>query len=138
MVCSYNNEFLNRSIFNITIHTTIHELYLKYIVLPLRYHEHDVDDDVVDCVDEFEEKCESITQGYSTTEECTKWPIRKCNVQNKKTKKYSPVTECKKVPFELCGSGACPVEPGAEECQERRQTVRILSHCNLFHRITKL
>lgn len=88
-----------------------------------RYEEHDVDEDVADCVDDYEEKCESKTQGYSTTEECKKWPIRKCNVQSAKNKKYSPLTECKKVPFELCGPGSCPVEPGAEECQERSQTV---------------
>ena len=84
-----------------------------------------MEDDVVDCIEEFEEKCESITQGYSTTEECTKWPIRKCSLQKQNTKKYSPETECRKVPIELCGPGACPVEPGPEECQERTQTVII-------------
>ena len=87
------------------------------------YHEHDVEEDIAECVDEVEEKCESITQGYSTSEECKKWPVRKCSVQSQKNKKYSPVTECKKVPFELCGPGACPVEPGKEECQERTKTV---------------
>lgn len=88
-----------------------------------RYEEHDVADDVAECVDEVEEKCEDVTQGYTTSEQCTKWPIRKCNVQSGNAKKYSPQTECKKVPFELCGPGSCPVEPGAEECQERTQTV---------------
>ena len=96
-----------------------------YILINFRYQEHDVNEDVADCVDEVEEKCESKTQGYSTTEECTKWPVRKCNVQNTPTKKYSPVTECKKVPFELCGPGSCPVEPGPEECQDRTQTVSV-------------
>ena len=38
-------------------------------------------------------------------------------------KKFSPETECKKVPFELCGPGACPVEQGPEECQDRMETV---------------
>ena len=92
-------------------------------IIYFRYHEHDVEDDVVDCIDEVEEKCESKTQGYSTTEECTKWPVRKCSVEKKNAKKYSPNTECKKVPIELCGPGACPVVPGPEECQERTQTV---------------
>ena len=27
------------------------------------YHEHNVEDDVVDCVEEYEEKCEDVTQG---------------------------------------------------------------------------
>jgi hypothetical protein len=89
-----------------------------------RYHEHDVEDDFVECADEVEEKCESITQGYTTSEECTKWPVRKCGkVAQKTTKKYSPETECKKVPVELCGPGACPLEQGPEECQARTQTV---------------
>ena len=81
-------------------------------------------DDVVECVDEVEEKCEDITQGYTTSEQCTKWPVQKCSeVQQKSVKKYSPATECKKVPFELCGPGPCPLEQGEEECQDRTQTV---------------
>ena len=95
-----------------------------YIVSLSSYHEHDVEEDVPECVDDFEEKCEQLTQGYTTEEKCTKWPLRRCNLVKQQTKKYSPVTECKKVPFELCGPAGCPVEPGAEECQERVQTVR--------------
>ncbi len=37
-----------------------------------------VDDDVVDCQTIQEEKCESITQGYSTEQKCTKWPKQTC------------------------------------------------------------
>lgn len=89
-----------------------------------RYHEHDVDDDVVDCFEEVEEKCEDVTQGYTTSEQCTRWPVQKCGkVQQKTSKKYSPETECKKVPIELCGPGACPLEQGDEQCQDRTQTV---------------
>ena len=89
-----------------------------------RYHEHDVEDDVVDCFEELETKCEDVTQGYTTSEKCTKWPVQKCGkLQKATTKKYSPETECKKVPFELCGPGACPLEQGEEECQDRTQTV---------------
>ena len=89
-----------------------------------RYHEHDVQDDHVECFEEAEQKCESQTQGYTTSEKCTNWPVLKCGrVEQKTTKKYSPETECKKVPIELCGPGACPTEPGPEECQERTQTV---------------
>ena len=91
----------------------------------LRYHEHTVDDDSVECETIVEEKCEDVTQGYTTSQDCTKWPVTKCgDVKTESTKKYSPETECKKVPIELCGPGSCPVEPGPEECHERTQTVR--------------
>merc|ERR1712240_702779 len=39
-----------------------------------RYHEHDVEDDVVNCETIQEEKCEDVTQGYTTEKKCTKWP----------------------------------------------------------------
>ena len=88
-----------------------------------RYHEHDVEDDVVDCRDEEEVKCQQVTHGYTSEEQCTRWPVKKCALQRQKVKKYTPETECKKKPFELCGPAACPVEPGAEQCQERKETV---------------
>ena len=89
-----------------------------------RYEQHDVSDDTANCEDIYEEKCEDVTQGYSTEQKCTKWPVKKCQVSNGQVKKFSPVTECKKVPFELCGPGAAPVEAGPEECREETQTVR--------------
>ena len=49
--------------------------------------------------------------------------MNKCSLSRKPVKKFSPETECKKVPFELCGPGACPVEQGPEECQDRMETV---------------
>merc|ERR1712110_1311559 len=53
------------------------------------YHEHDVEDDVVECETVQEEKCEDKTQGYSTSTECTTWPVVKCTdvrkVNNKNT-----------------------------------------------------
>ena len=39
-----------------------------------RYHEHDVEDDIVECETIQEEKCEDVTQGYTTEQKCTKWP----------------------------------------------------------------
>ena len=88
-----------------------------------RYHEHDVEEDHPTCKEEYEEKCQQVTQGYSTNEECTKWPITKCTLEKKMVKKYTPETNCKKVPFELCGPAACPVEPGAEQCFDKTETV---------------
>jgi len=88
-----------------------------------RYHEHDVQDDVVDCETIQEEKCEDVTQGYTTEKKCTKWPRQVCNTQKKNVKKYTPETECKKVPRELCGPSGCVLRPGPEECFDRKETV---------------
>merc|ERR1712226_1528311 len=81
-----------------------------------RYHEHDVEDDVVECETIQEEKCEDVTQGYTTEKKCTKWPKQVCTKDRKRVKKYSPETECKKVPRELCGPSGCLLKPGPEEC----------------------
>merc|ERR1712198_109932 len=69
-----------------------------------------------------EEECEDVTQGYTTEQKCTKWPVQKCKTSAGKVKKYSPETECKKVPREVCGPGTTQV-PGAEECFDRKETV---------------
>merc|ERR1711868_29355 len=87
-----------------------------------RYQEHDVQDDVVECETIQEEKCEDVTQGYTTEQKCTKWPVQKCKTSAGKVKKYSPETECKKVPREICGAGTTQV-PGEEECFDRKETV---------------
>ena len=48
-------------------------------------------------------------------------------------KKYTPETNCKKVPFELCGPAACPVEPGAEQCFDKTETVILFLICYLVN-----
>merc|ERR1712168_1423700 len=88
-----------------------------------RYHEHDVEDDVVECETVQEEKCEDVTQGYTTEQKCTKWPKQVCTSEKKNVKKYSPETECKKVPKELCGPSGCELKPGPEECFPKKETV---------------
>merc|ERR1711879_447149 len=40
-------------------------------VCTTRFHEHDVEDDVVECQDVQDEKCEDVTQGYTTEQKCT-------------------------------------------------------------------
>ena len=77
-----------------------------------------------ECTTGHEEKCEDVTQGYTTEEKCTKWPVQKCKTNRSNTKKYSPVTDCKKVPREVCGPGTEQV-PGAEECFDRVETAII-------------
>ena len=88
-----------------------------------RYHEHQVEDDVPNCVEEQEYKCQQVTQGYTTEEQCTAWPVKKCSLQRERVSKFSPETNCQKRPFQLCGPSACPVEPGPEQCQEKEETV---------------
>jgi len=98
-----------------------------------RYEQHDVDEDEVECETITEEKCVDETQGYTTEEKCTKWPVQKCQTKRSQTKKYSPVTDCKKVPREVCGPGTEQI-PGAEECFDRVETaiIEIPSEtCNL-------
>merc|ERR1712002_826184 len=70
-----------------------------------------------------EEKCEDVTQGYTTEKKCTKWPKQVCKKDRKRVKKYSPETECKKVPRELCGPSGCELVPGPEECFPKTETV---------------
>merc|ERR1711970_356302 len=52
-----------------------------------RYHERDVEDDVVECETIQEEKCEDVTQGYTTEKKCTKWPKQVCKSEKKNVKK---------------------------------------------------
>merc|ERR1712045_817505 len=50
-------------------------------VCTTRFHEHDVEDDVVECQDVQDEKGEDVTQGYTTEQKCTKWPRRECSAR---------------------------------------------------------
>uniref|UniRef100_A0A0K2UP06 Uncharacterized protein n=1 Tax=Lepeophtheirus salmonis TaxID=72036 RepID=A0A0K2UP06_LEPSM len=88
-----------------------------------RYHEHDVEDDVVNCETIQEEKCEDVTQGYTTEKKCTKWPKQVCTSEKKNVKKYSPITECKKVSRQLCGPSGCVPQPGPEECFDKNEVI---------------
>lgn len=89
-----------------------------------RYHEHDVEDDVVECETIQEEKCVDVTQGYTTEQKCTKWPVKKCkSPRTERVKKYSPETDCKKVPRDLCGPSGCVLRPGPEECFDKKETI---------------
>ena len=87
-----------------------------------RYHEHDVKDDIANCETIQEEKCEDVTQGYTTEQKCTKWPRVQCSTSSSNVKKYSPETKCETVPIKVCGPGSIQV-PGEEECFDRTETV---------------
>ena len=66
-----------------------------------------VQDDVVECTTEVEEKCEDETSGYTTNTKCSKWPREVCSVSKKNVKKYTPITGCTKEPRELCAPAGC-------------------------------
>ena len=70
-----------------------------------------------------EEKCEDVTQGYTTEQKCTKWPKQVCDTRRERVKKFTPETECKKVPRQLCGPSGCVPQPGPEECFDKKETV---------------
>merc|ERR1712088_1119942 len=84
---------------------------------------HDVEDDVVECTTEVEEKCEDETSGYTTNTKCSKWPREVCSVSKKQVKKYTPITGCTKEPRELCAPAGCGFKQGPEECYDKTQTV---------------
>ena len=87
-----------------------------------RFHEHDVEDDVVECEDVQDEKCEDVTQGYTTEQKCTKWPRRQCSARKERVTKYTPETECAPVVLTLCGPDIV-AEVGQEECYDESATV---------------
>ena len=87
-----------------------------------RFHEHDVEDDVVNCRDVQDEKCEDVTQGYTTEQKCTYWPRRECDTRSERVTKYTPETECKPVVLELCGPELEAVT-GDEQCFDESATV---------------
>jgi len=88
------------------------------------YHPHAVEDDVVNCTETFEEKCIPVTQGYTTENKCSKWPVTRCKpVQRVPVTKHTPHTQCEKKPRELCGDGKCIPTPGPEQCHDKKETV---------------
>merc|ERR1712227_905913 len=90
-------------------------------------------DDVIECKHSYSQKCHTT---YTTDfepqqeEECEENFIKNCFIdyrkiasEEKNVKKYSPETECKKVPKELCGPSGCELVPGPEECFPKTETV---------------
>jgi len=103
--------------------------------------EHEVEDDVVDCVTVQDEKCTDETVGYTTQTKCQQWPRQQCSVTKKTIKKYTPMTSCAKEPRELCAPTGCGFKEGAEECHEKVKTVvqeKPTEECDIEpHRICK-
>lgn len=88
-----------------------------------KQHVHEVEEDVPNCVVVQMEKCRDVTQGYTTTKVCDKWPVNQCNLEKKIVKKYSPETKCHKIPTELCGPKECVTEQGPRQCRQDVQPI---------------
>merc|ERR1712038_1373807 len=86
------------------------------------YHVHEVEEDSPKCETQMMEKCREVTQGYTTSQECDKWPQQVCTLSKQTVKKYSPETECEKVPYEVCGPGRCPIT-SEKQCRNEQKTV---------------
>jgi len=84
---------------------------------------HLVEDDVPRCQTIQEEKCIEVTSGYTTANDCKKWPREVCTVTKELKTKFNPVTKCEKVPQELCGPSGCGFRPGPEICHDEVKTV---------------
>jgi len=103
-------------------------------------------DDIPTCTTVYDEKCETIQNGYTTEEECKSWPKQVCSVNQQIKKKFDPETKCEKVPQEICGPSGCGFVPGSEECYEKIMTIVIdvpLESCYLdplrnCQKVTKL
>lgn len=87
------------------------------------YHEHDVVDDVVTCRTEYDTKCRQVTQGYTTEEECDKWPKQVCDKVPTPVTKVSEIVKCEKKPRTIEVRGACTPVPQEEECYDKTETV---------------
>ncbi len=88
-----------------------------------RYHNHVVEDDIPECTTIKEFKCETVTRGYSSEEECKEWPVERCNVRTELVTKSTPETACKKVPKEKCAPAGCGFVQGVPECFDKTETV---------------
>ena len=54
-------------------------------------------------------------EGLNSEEKCEKWPVEKCDVENKKVKKFLPQTKCSKIPREVCTQGVCGLKEVKQE-----------------------
>merc|ERR1712106_997328 len=84
---------------------------------------HQVEDDVAECEQQVESRCQDVTNGYTSSQECSNWPVQKCSVSRKPVVKITPQTSCRKVAVELCGPSSCPVVPGPQECRVTTKTI---------------
>ena len=94
-----------------------------------------VDDDVPECLPVVDQKCVEVTEGYTTNQQCSDVTRLKCSIKKQVggkyctvlyytvlqvSWKYSPVTECRPSPVEICGPADCGVRQGPEICYDKQ------------------
>jgi hypothetical protein len=57
------------------------------------FHEHEIKEDTPNCRIMQVEKCRDVTKGFTTEQECDKWPKQVCELTQEVNKRYSPQTE---------------------------------------------
>merc|ERR1711971_1234288 len=84
-----------------------------------KQHEHKVTEDVPECKTVEEKKCNDDAQGT-----CQTFERQVCDIKTQTVSHYSPVTECEKVPVELCAPAGCSFrEADEEECVDKTVTL---------------
>jgi len=85
---------------------------------------HQVVDDVVSCTTEYEEICTDVTNGYTQSRPCSKWPRESCVITKKPNTKVTPVVGCHKEPITLCAPAGCkPVPALVPLCHDEVKTI---------------
>jgi len=79
-------------------------------------------DDHPQCDTVYDEKCQTVQQGYTEKEVCKSWPKQVCTIIQQVKKKFDPQTKCEKVPQEICGPSGCQFVPGPEQCYDKQKT----------------
>lgn len=83
----------------------------------------EVSDDIPECLPVVEQKCVNVTEGYTTSQQCSDVTRLQCNIKKQTKYKYQPVTECKLEPVEICAPAGCGVKEGEEICYDRKIVV---------------
>jgi len=85
---------------------------------------HVVVDDVVSCTTEYEEDCREVTNGYTQSRPCTKWPKEVCFITKEQNTKVTPVVGCHKENITLCAPAGCkPVPAKVPICHDEVKTI---------------
>merc|ERR1712158_93307 len=93
---------------------------------------HDVEDDVVECTTEVEEKCEDETSGYTTNTKCSKWPREECSEKVQTVVQDAPKEQCTLEPQRTCKhvTKLVPKLEPTEECVDVPKEVCTRSRTN--------
>ena len=81
---------------------------------------HQVSDDVPECLPVVEQACVEVTEGYTTSQQCSELTRLQCRIKKQVVWKYEPVTECRRDPVNICAPAGCGVRQAAEMCYDKQ------------------